>query len=73
MILRVVNVQPKDVYITFEISLKNADLVLAGLEQSEVKFKAEEPETVAAKNAVEGLFKDLNEIVEGLRKDGVSP
>jgi len=71
MILRIISVQPKDVYLTFEISLKNADLVLKGLGQSEIKYDVTVPETVAAKKAVEELFKDLNEVVEGLEKDGI--
>ncbi|GAF75522.1 unnamed protein product [marine sediment metagenome] len=73
MILKVVNVQPKDMYLTFEISLKNADLVLKGLGQSEIKYDVTEPETVSAKKAVEELFEDLNEVVEGLEKDGIGP
>lgn len=73
MILRVVSVQPKDVYLTFEISLKNADLVLRGLGQSEIRYDVTEPETVSAKKAIEEFFEDLNEVVEGLEKDGVRP
>lgn len=73
MILRVVNVQPKDVYLTFEISLKNADLMLKGLSQSEISYDVTKPETISAKSAVEEFFKDLNEVVEGLEKDGVRP
>ena len=71
MILRIVNVQPKDVYITLEISLKNADLVLKGLSQSEIKHDTTKPETVSATKAVEEFFKDLNEVVEELEKDGI--
>jgi len=70
-ILRVINVQPKDVHITFEISLKNADLVLQGLGQSEVRYDVTKPETVDAKKAIEEFWKDLNEVVEGLEKDGL--
>jgi len=73
MILRVISVQPKDVYLTFEISLKNADLVLRGLGQSEIRYDVTKPRTLSAKKAVEELFEDLNEVVEGLEKDGVRP
>lgn len=71
IMLRVTNVQPRDFYITLEMSLKYADRLIDGLGNSNVKYDATKPETVEAKKAVEKFFEVLNEVVEGLEKDGV--
>ena len=69
--MKVLNVQPKDIYITFEISLKDADRLLAGLGNSELKFNPTKPDEVAAKETIEKFFEMLDEVVEGLKKDGI--
>ena len=69
--IKVTDVQPRDFYITLEISLGAANQLLQGLGQSVVNFDVTKPDTVQAKEAVENLFKVLNEVVEGLERDGV--
>jgi len=70
-VIKVTDVQPRDFYITLEISLGAANQLLQGLGQSVVNFDVTKPDTVQAKEAVENLFKVLNEVVEGLERDGV--
>ena len=69
--MKVLNVQPRDFYIILEISLKDADRLLVGLGNSELKFNPAKPDEVAAKETIEKFFEVLNEVVEGLEKDGI--
>ena len=71
--IKVTDVQPRDFYITLEISLEAANQLLQGLGQSEISIDITKPDTVQAKEMVEKFFKVLNEVVEGLEKDGIRP
>ena len=71
--IKVTDVQPRDFYITLEISLGAANQLLQGLGQSEISIDITKPDTVQAKEMVEKFFKVLNEVVEGLEKDGIGP
>ena len=68
MAMKVINIQPKDIYITFEIGLKEADSLLDALDMAEVKFDGKDESQMFAKDALNKFFETLSEVVEDLKK-----
>jgi hypothetical protein len=62
--MRIVDVAPKDIYVTFEMSIREINMVLDALEHSKVIFDSEEePELVESSNFLKNtFFKELDHI-----------
>jgi len=62
--MRIINVEPKDIHVTFDMSLREVNLVLDALEHSEIKFPGDEkPELKdAARFLSDEFFKILSEL-----------
>jgi len=68
--IRVVQIAPKDVHVTFEISLKNLDKLLDFLDGCEFLYDKENGKQVTAKTYVEKeLFPFLEKISEDLNNE----
>ena len=61
--MRILNVEPKDIHITFDMSIKEVNLVLDALDHSEVKFASDEqPNMIEADACLKMFFKTLADI-----------
>lgn len=68
--IRVIQIVPKDVHVTFEISLKNLDKLMDFLDGCEFIYDKENEKQAAAKQYVENeLFPFLDQISEDLNKE----
>lgn len=65
--MKIVNIAPKDVYITLEIASSTADRLLKGLEMSEINFDGEDSEQVECKEAVLSLYELLSQAVGAVK------
>ena len=68
--MRILNVEPKDIHVTFNMSIKEVDLVLDALDNSEVKFASDEkPEVIEAAAYLKDVFfktlADISKEVKG--------
>lgn len=67
--MKIVSVYPKDVYVTFEMSIKQAGMILDALELAEIKYDPKDNPKIL--EAVEYLktdfFKTLNEVVDEVK------
>ena len=55
--MRILNVEPKDIHITFDMSIKEVNLVLDALDHSEVKFASDEqPDVIEAAAYLKDVF-----------------
>ncbi len=70
--MQVIKVEPKDLYITFEISLEDAMDFIKGLEIAKAYWTipTDNPEKAKQVSAVVRLNNMLDEVVEDLKKDG---
>ena len=68
--MRIIKVAPKDIYVTFEMSLEEVGYVLFFLERTAVKFNSKKEEEQKAIDFVTGeFFKTLGAVEEDC-KDG---
>ena len=68
--MRILNVEPKDIHVTFDMSIKEVNLVLDALDHSEVNFASDEtPEIIEASAYLEDVFfktlADISKEVKG--------
>jgi len=67
--MKVVDVAPKDIYITIELSLKDTRDLLKALDRAKVDYNGkEEPEMILATQALTTFYKILAEVEDGLPK-----
>ena len=67
--MKVVDVAPKDIYITIELSLKDTRDLLKALDRAKVDYNGkEEPEMILAAQALTTFYKILAEVEDGLPK-----
>jgi len=67
--MRVVNIEPKDIHVTFEMSVKEINMTLDALENAEIKFDGDEPKAVDSTEFLKNtFFKLLNEVSNDIGK-----
>lgn len=57
--IKILNIAPKDIYITLEISARTASAIALGLELAEVKYDGEDADQVEAQKAVTDFYNEL--------------
>ena len=64
--MRILNVEPKDIHVTFDMPINEINLVLDALEHAEIKFDADEEPGLkkAATFLTDVFFKNLNAVSE---------
>ena len=63
--MRVVDIYPRDFYVTVELSLKEVGKILTALEKAELKFDSKKHEEIEAVEYVKGtFFKTLDQLYE---------
>jgi hypothetical protein len=74
MAMNVIDIQSRDIYVLFELSLEQIEFILDYLDHCTMEFDSKgEPEMVKAKEYMdEGFFKPLSKLAEEL-KDGSGP
>jgi hypothetical protein len=68
--MKILNVEPKDIHVTFDMSAAEIDLVLDAMEHSEITFDSDEnPELQqAATFFKEVFFKNLDAVAEEIKR-----
>ena len=68
--MKILNIEPKDIHVTFDMSIKEIDLVLDALEHAEVNFSGDkEPAlTEAATFLKDVFFKNLDSVSEEVKR-----
>ena len=67
-IIKVINVEPKDVYITFEMSLNAVEMVLDALSHAIIEIDMKDERLVAANEFLKSdFFKTLDGIVKEVK------
>lgn len=68
--MKVLSVEPKDIYVTFEIGLDEIEKILIALNRTEIKYDGKkEPEVAeAAKYLNETFFTELDKVFETIKK-----
>ena len=68
--MKILNVEPKDVHVTFDMSANEIDLVLDAMENSEITFDSDEnPELKKAVDFFKNVFfKNLDSIAEEIKR-----
>lgn len=66
--MKIIAIQPKDIHITFEISLEDAERLIRILRLAKVEYDGNDPEQVKAADYLENKFcKTLHHVVEDLK------
>ena len=68
--MKILNVEPKDIHVTFDMSINEIELVLDALDHSEVKFDGDdEPNLAKAATFLKDVFfKNLDAISNEVKK-----
>lgn len=67
--MKVVDVAPKDIYITIELSLKETRDLLKALDKVKIDYNGQkEPDMILATQALTTFYKILAEVEDGLPK-----
>ena len=68
--MKILNIEPKDIHVTFDMSIKEIDLVLDALEHAEVNFSGDEkPELSKAATFLKDVFfKNLDSVSEEVKR-----
>lgn len=67
--MKVVDVAPKDIYITIELSLKETRDLLKSLDKVKIDYNGQkEPEMIEATHTLTSFYKILAEVEDGLPK-----
>ena len=68
--MKILNVEPKDIHVTFDMSAKEIDLILDAMEHSEVTFDSDEnPELKKAATFLKDVFfKNLDAVSEEIKR-----
>ena len=69
--MKILNVEPKDFHVTFDIPISEIDLILDALENTEIKFDADEKPDLkkAATFLTDVFFKNLNAVSEEVKRN----
>jgi uncharacterized protein YdhG (YjbR/CyaY superfamily) len=65
--MRIVNVEPRDVHLIIDLSLQEAERILDVIEISTINFTEEPKLKEAISYYKDTFFKQLNELVEGIK------
>ena len=69
-IIKVINVEPKDIFVTFEMSLEAIEMVLKALDHTVIEIDTKDEKLVAASEFLkDGFFKTLYGIVKEVKGD----
>ena len=70
MAIKVINIAPKDIFITFEMSLKDTEKVLDALSHAIIEIDMKDKKLVAANKFLKNdFFKTLDGIVKEVKGD----
>jgi hypothetical protein len=62
--MKILNIEPKDIHVTLDMGIQEIKLVLDALENSEIKFDSEEqPDLPKAADFLKVFFKTLDDVV----------
>jgi len=69
--MRIVNVEPKDIYVTIEMSMKEVNMLLDALDNAEINIKKDTaPELETAINfLVDVFFKNLSKLSDEVKEN----
>ena len=69
-IIKVINVEPRDICVTFEMSIGAIEMVLEALDHAIIEIDTKDEKLVAANEFLkDGFFKTLNGIVKEVKGD----
>lgn len=68
--IKIVNIQPRDIFVTFEISLEKVKKLVVALENSSISLDMSTEEGKEASKAIQELFTVLDGSVEAIEGNG---
>jgi len=68
--MKILNVEPKDIHVTFEMSANEIDMALLAMENSEISFNSDEdPEIKKASSFLKDVFfKNLDSVLDEIKR-----
>lgn len=68
--MKILNIEPKDIHVTFDMSANEIDMVLDAMEHSEVTFDSDENPEIEKASAFfkDVFFKNLDAIAEEIKR-----
>lgn len=68
--MKILSVEPRDIYVLFELSFSEIEKILIALERAEIKYDGKEDPQIeeAAKYLNENFFVELDKVYESIKE-----
>jgi len=67
--MQILNVEPKDIHITIDLSVTESRSIVKALDHSQINYDGkDEPDMVDASGCLSSFYKMLSEVLDGLPK-----
>ena len=68
--MKILSIEPRDIYVTFELSVSEIDKLLIGLGLAKIDYNGENKKEVEAAQYIEKkFFPELNKVMQGFQNE----